>query len=532
MTVLGSTLARALHWLAGGRISSAASLAIALWLLSLSAAGVAAQEAAAGPSLDERGMALTQVVVGRGETLYRIAKRHNTSVADLQALNNLPDARMLREGQALLIPRLNLGRVQPYHVRPGDTLSDIAQDHGTTVAALRSLNGINGAIRAGQDLLLPRKGGATPFHADFGYGITLFLDQQNLDALISQVAQLGVNWVKLELSWARLEPTRGQPDFAALDAAVAALDALDLRILINIYDAPAWSRISYTAHLHSALRDFGGPPQDPRDFALIMSAIAARYAGLVDAYEIWKAPNLLKYWLTPEYERPPVRNGRGEYGLPERMNIGAEHYMPLLRAARDAIKAVDSEALLLSGGLAPVGFSDHYNAIETGEFLQDLLRLGLADAVDGVGAIFGASAVPPRLLCCQRPPGVETHYESYLQYFRELLYRYHDLLSRQGAAGLPIIVTQAGWGTIDGANLAAPARGLEWLRYTDQQEQAQYTAQAFELAGAADYIKGMFLYNLNGCAVGDGEACFFSLVDAEERARPAFDALRAIAASD
>jgi len=34
------------------------------------------------------------------------------------------------------------------------------------------------------------------------------------------------------------------------------------------------------------------------------------------------------------------------------------------------------------------------------------------------------------------------------------------------------------------------------------------------------------LYNLNGCAVGDEEACFFSLEDAAGQERPAFAAYR------
>ena len=51
-----------------------------------------------------------------------------------------------------------------------------------------------------------------------------------------------------------------------------------------------------------------------------------------------------------------------------------------------------------------------------------------------------------------------------------------------GERDMPIYVTQMGWGTTDGSNLAVPARGLEWLHYTDENEQALLChAQAFEL---------------------------------------------------
>ena len=45
---------------------------------------------------------------------------------------------------------------------------------------------------------------------------------------------------------------------------------------------------------------------------------------------------------------------------------------------------------------------------------------------------------------------------------------------------LPIIVTQLGWGTTDGANLAVPSTGFEWLHYTNEDEQALYVTQAYQ----------------------------------------------------
>ena len=118
-----------------------------------------------------------------------------------------------------------------------------------------------------------------------------------------------------------------------------------------------------------------------------------------------------------------VRQSRalmGDYGIPSRIEMGANFYLELLQIAYFAIKSADRDALVITGGLAPVGFSDNYNSIETGTFLQDMLRGGVAGFSDGIGAIFGASAVPPTLYCCQRPPGVDTHYESFMQYFREV----------------------------------------------------------------------------------------------------------------
>ena len=55
-----------------------------------------------------------------------------------------------------------------------------------------------------------------------------------------------------------------------------------------------------------------------------------------------------------------------------------------------------------------------------------------------------------------------------------------------------------------------PSSGFEWLTYTSEAEQALYVSQAFQIVQKMENVSAMILYNLNGCAVGDDEACFFS----------------------
>lgn len=468
-------------------------------------------------------------IVQPDDTLYSIGKHYNTSPRVLRALNSLADTDPLAQGQALLVPRLNENLLMSYEVKPDDTLYRIARRFGASVAELRLLNGIgsDNLIMLGQTILLPKNINSTQ-REDFAFGISAIADLDGAATIGRQTERLGVNWVKLEVSWAAIEPVEGQFEFSALDATIEELDNIGVQILLNVHDAPRWTRRSYQATLSKSLRMNTGPSDDPDEFGNFMSVLSTRYAGVVDAYEIWKAPNILKYWTAPVYDQLPQVLPDDDFALPDRMDIGAAHYLDYLRAAYEAIKSADSEALVITGGLAPVGFTDHYNSIETGTFLQNLLLAGAAEYSDGIGAIFGASAVPPKLFCCQQPAGVDSHYESYFQYFREILYLYDHILTRNSATHMPVYVTQVGWGTTDGANLAIPAGGLEWLRYTDEAEQATYVTQAYELATSLKYIKGMFLYNLNGCAVGDQEGCFFSLFDADGIERPAFEAYRSL----
>ena len=479
------------------------------------------------PRVDET--LFDSIVVQSGDSLFTIAQRHAVSMAVLQTLNGIAEPRDIRIGQSILVPKLENAALEIYVVGRGDNLTKIAESYGTSVEFLQLLNGIAdpSLLQLDEILLVPVATHAA-VRPGFGFGLQVFVDRANASALAEQVSQLGVDWVKIDVPWADIETQPGIYDYSALDATVATMELQDVKILLNVFDAPAWSRANYTLNLNSQLRDYGGPPEDLDDFAAFLANLVTRYAGIVDAYEIWKSPNLLKFWTVPVYEREPELNEAGEFGIPDVVQLGAEYYVPLLQIAYETIKAHDEAALVISGGLAPVGFSDGYNSIDTGSYLQNMLAAGVADYSDAIGAVFSASAVPPTLSCCDKPPGVESHYESFLQYFPELMDFYVEVLAENDLAGSPIIVTQVGWGTREGANIAVPSSGFEWLNYTDEGEQALYITQAFEIVQSMDSIEAMFLYNLNGCAVGDEEACFFSLVDAAGAQRPVYAAFAAL----
>lgn len=469
------------------------------------------------------------VTVQPGDSLFGIAQRFNVSVAALQALNRLADPRDIRVNQTILVPKLENAELGVHVIALGENLTEIAEAYNSTVEFIQKLNGIAdpSLIQLNDTILVPKALGVA-IRPGFGFGLHVFAELGGAESLAQQVAQLGVDWVKIDVPWAEIEAAQGIFDFSALDATVAAMELEDVNILLNIYAAPAWSRTSYTEKLNSQMREYGGPPENFDHFATFMANLATRYARIVDAYEIWKSPNLLKYWTVPVYEQEPELTADGDYGFPDAVQLGAQYYLPLLKVGYETIKSHDPEALVISGGLAPVGFSDDYNSIDTGSFLRNMLEAGAAEYSDAIGAVFSASAVPPTLECCDKPPGVDSHYESFLQYFPELMEFYDEVLAENGLAGTPIVVTQVGWGTSEGANIAVPSSGFEWLTYTSEDEQALYVTQAFEIAQARDSISSMFLYNLNGCAVDDQEACFFSLIDAAGAPRPVYAAYEAV----
>ena len=92
-----------------------------------------------------------------GDTLSEIALRYGTTVSALAALNNIADPNLIYAGNTIRIPQgVDSGSPVYYTIRPGDTLSEIAERFGTTVSALSTLNGISdpNRIYAGNTLLI------------------------------------------------------------------------------------------------------------------------------------------------------------------------------------------------------------------------------------------------------------------------------------------------------------------------------------------------------------------------------------------
>ena len=93
--------------------------------------------------------------IEKGDTLYSIARKFNTTVDELKQLNNLT-SNTLSIGQKLLIPNSTTTPSYTYTVVSGDTLYSIARRFNTTVDELKQLNNLtNNTLSIGQKLLIP-----------------------------------------------------------------------------------------------------------------------------------------------------------------------------------------------------------------------------------------------------------------------------------------------------------------------------------------------------------------------------------------
>jgi LysM repeat protein len=495
-----------------------------------------------------------------GDNLFQIARRFNTTVQTLAALNGIANPRLIFVGQVLQVP----GGSQPptvptiappiptatpvtpptagtYTVQPGDTLFKIATRFNTTVAELAALNNISNRnfVFVGQVLQIPGGTVVQPtstevvemedettvdttqpedttettdvtMATDPGYdvGIILFYGNQDPAQAAAVVDQLSMNWVKLPVDWSALEPTQGAIDLSTLTNTVNALDTQGLNIMLTVSNAPPWAR-NVTGDIIE-----NGPPQDLATFETFMSTLANEYAGTVDAYQIWEEPNLRRNWRC-----------QGADGRPAMCDLD---YLELVRAASKAVTAADAQALLVSAGLAPTRFNDRINAIDDRLFLQTLVANDINEMVDAIGAHPGGFANPPDAVCCEAAAGVETHFEDPSFYFRENLQGYRQILVDGGAGDLPLWVTRFGWGS--SADTDPPSEINIYVSYISLGEQAIFVPRAFELGEELGYVGVMFLDNLNGCAANAtrAEVCYTSLIGPGGQPRPVFDAVASL----
>lgn len=104
-------------------------------------------------------------IVESGDSLYRIAKKFNTTIDELKKLNNLT-SNLLKIGQELIVGRRennnsiinnNTNDYDTYIVLPEDNLYSIANKKGITINELKKINNLSSnMLQVGQQLKIPR----------------------------------------------------------------------------------------------------------------------------------------------------------------------------------------------------------------------------------------------------------------------------------------------------------------------------------------------------------------------------------------
>ncbi|MEW5961565.1 MAG: beta-galactosidase, partial [Chloroflexota bacterium] len=248
--------------------------------------------------------------------------------------------------------------------------------------------------------------------ADKGYGVTIDLTRYNDEALAGVLTALqanGLTWLRQPIRWAELEPAPGQFDWQTLDRIFDRIEQSpgEFELIAVLETTPAWARPA------------GAPPATPpmeiSDFGRFARALAERYGGQIDFYQIWHEPNLSANWGNNFVD--PVA------------------YAELLGEASLNIHAADAEANILTAALAPTLEEGPLNLNEVA-YLDQLYRARAERWFDIVAVqpygFDSAPADPPR--------------DDALNFRRaELLRR---VMLAHGDADAPLWATTFGWNAL------------------------------------------------------------------------------------
>ncbi len=297
------------------------------------------------------------------------------------------------------------------------------------------------------------------------------------------VNDLGFDWAKSYVNWETVEPEPGKFRWTDPDNVVSALGDQQVKILLRVHGSPAWARPPGASLSH--------PPMKLDDFGKFLIALAERYKGKVSAYEIWNEPNLNYEWGN----QPP----------------DPVAYTNMLKTAYTAIKQVDPDALVISGGLATTGEGSP-TAYGDLAFLQGMYDAGAKGYFDALGSHPYAFGRPPDE---SNPWGLSF----------DRVASQHEVMQSNQDGETPIWITETGWVLQNSWDLDEH----EVVGVTEAQ-QADYLTRAYAKVQEWPFVKGMFLFNLDFSTVPWYPAAepmrWYAILNPDRTPRPAYTDLR------
>lgn len=275
---------------------------------------------------------------------------------------------------------------------------------------------------------------------------------------LSLEAAAGIRQIRTDVKWNQIEPTEGDLHPELYDALVdnAAAHGIDFLALLDYSNPWAEAEPGVTDTL------------DPTKFAAFAAAVAGHFSGRVTQYEIWNEENTERFWK-------PAPNPTA--------------YGALLVAAADAIHAVDPEAAVILGGLAP----NNQMITGTWPFMFDVL-----EAHPTVGSRIDGVAVHPYTLAQALPPEQEIPPGNYVA----MLEQVRGVLGRFGLEHLPIHLTELGWPACP----CPPFEPPTIYPNASLEDQARWLVRAYVLSAMVG-VESFYWYDFED---GSGDATIFS----------------------
>jgi hypothetical protein len=334
---------------------------------------------------------------------------------------------------------------------------------------------------------------------DFSVHVFLWGGFETTQRDLNLVKELGFGWIKQRFEWRYIEPhIKGKMEWNEPDRIVDAVTRAGLKMIARVDNQPRWARADTTWPID-------GPPDKLSDFGDFLEAMAKRYQGRIQAYQIWNEPNLAREWGN----KPP--------------NPAA--YVEMLKVAHKAVKSADPNAVVISGGLSPTTATGAI-AMPDVQFVKELYAAGGKPFFDLLGVHAAGYKAPPELSPEEIAKDPKYNHgegaAGRIYGFRHA----EDLravMVANGDANKRVAVLEFGW-TAD----TRPSSPYFWHAVSED-EKAAYLVRAFEFAKKnwQPWIGPMsVIYIADPTWTKEHEQFYWSITDPNGALRPAFKALQ------
>jgi len=280
-----------------------------------------------------------------------------------------------------------------------------------------------------------------PRFASLSYGVHTFLwwngSYRTWD--LDNVRQLNFGYVKESFSWSNIQPQRDTWHWVLADEVVEEVAYRGRRLVVRIDGAPEW-----------AMRPAGRDPFDLNALGIYCEALATRYRGRIEAYQVWNEPNLAREWG----ERTP----------------DPAAYVRLLAACSRAIRAADPAAIIISAGISPTGTRNPF-ALPDEEYLWRMYVAGASQHFDVLGVHAPGYSLPPEASRQDAAAADQPRWARF-RHVEDI----RAIMVANGDAHKQIAITEMGW-TTD----TRPDSIYAWFGVSPE-TQADYLARAYAYA--------------------------------------------------
>jgi hypothetical protein len=258
-------------------------------------------------------------------------------------------------------------------------------------------------------------------------GLSTNVDLRNLgddeiELIANALDRANFQFVRQEFSWAAIEGTRGEFDWADYDRIVNALQRNGLQVIAVVVDTPPWARSIGESTFQNS------PPRQTESIATFAQELTSHYQESVPFVQVWDRPNISENW-----------GGRA---------VNAVEFAPVLEAAWTGARNGNASVRVITPELAPV--SDLPDGVSDLRFLGDLYMVGAESYFDIVGILLDGG---------EYSPDDRRVSETKQNFSRAILFR--ELMVRQDDAGTPVWATSFGWARSDSVTAQEQAEFVE-----------------------------------------------------------------------